>query len=962
MKKCLLIIFLLGFWLNLFSQEITVSGYVVCSGTRERIPGANVYEFNSKTGTTTNEYGFYNLTIPEKDSAIIVISHVAYSEVKYVIPSSKNLHLDIVMESGYLLKEVTVKDSSFIPIEKRLEISSVYLPLKQLEKIPSIIGEPDILRSMQLTPGVQTGGEGSVGIFVRGGSPEQNLFLIDDVPLYYVNHLGGFISVFNSNVIKSIKFYKGGFPANFGNRISSVMDVKMKDGNMQKFKGNLSVGLMSSNITLEGPLKVDTTSYVFSARRFMYDIIMLPLSYVILDDQSAAYTFYDLNFRITHKINKNNSVIMNSYLGNDRFIANSFFGFSESKTRIVSQWGNNLASFVWKHNYGNNLNSSISLSYSKYRTSINTKNILKDNSQNFESELKSFSGISDIISKIDFDYNICKNLKIQFGISGTYTSFLPGSYSYKSSINNLNVIDTSSNQIGINAFNNSAYLSGEFYLGKYLSGIIGLRMAHYNINSKNYFSPEPRTILSYQIPKAFTVKVSYSEMHQSLHMLSSTGVGIPIDRWFPATHNIAPSHSRQVDFGIARSFFDNALEFSVDAYYKELDNLITYKEGFSFAGFADDWTNFLEIGGDGKSKGVEFFLNKTRGRMTGFLSYTLSRTTRQFENINNGEEYFYKYDRTHDIAIVWAFDLKDNVNIAASWVYGTGNAISLPTGIINTIEQDVNFENQNNSYNYNQTAFIYDGVNNHRMRAYHRLDFGVNFIKSTKWGERILNISIYNVYNRQNPYYYFMQFDDVMNKYNLKQQSLFPFMPTVSYSVNFNKVSIGEGLEQYKRTKAEWLANSSKNNIGLQFNKWLGYGDGWDMNVFALRYGYSVKKYLRIGAEFSGYRRERYIGANYGSIINHNLNIGLFVRCKYSKLKYLHPFFETSCYYSYNYFITENEPRFVEHQHITGYIAPGITLNVLKGGLNFDIFYKFAPLEIIDSKKSVITWRIGFNF
>ncbi|MDD3741293.1 MAG: TonB-dependent receptor plug domain-containing protein [Bacteroidales bacterium] len=946
MKRLSLFISVLVLFSGLSAQNITISGYIVCDGTRDRIPDTEVIETNSGIGTTSNEYGFYKLKIPSGDSAIISVSHVAYKAVKYVISAHKNLHLDIVLTPGYILKEVTIRDTSRTIIERRLEAGTIYLPISQINKINSVSGEPDILRVLQLTPGVGSGNEGSAGIYVRGGGSEQNLYLIDGVALYGVNHLGRFMSVFDAESVESVELIKGGFPANYGNRLSSVLDVKLKEGNKEMLRGNFTLGLINTKISLQGPISSGKTAYMFSARRFMYDLILYPASTAFLDDQIAGYTFYDLNMKLNHYMNDKNSLSFVSYHGNDKLNILTYNTNSSGGTnRIGLGWGNKMLSLGWNHLYGDRIKSQVNLSFVNYSSSNMSASLSNIEDVYSKGKYKSKSGISDLMLKADFDYRIWKKSFIKAGISSTLYTCKPFSYSYFSSINDSIIADSYLNAETINTVGNSIYLLGELYAGKYLSANTGFRMTGYFTGKKVYWEPEPRVLLMLRIPKVFTVKAGYSVMYQNIIGITGSDTDISIETWLNSTELVPPSRSVQYDVGLARSFNEGMCELSVEAYYKEMSNLTMLKPGVDFGAIYSNWEYLVEKNGLGKSKGVELFLNKTRGRSTGFISYTLSRTTRQFENINNGEEFLYRFDKTHSFNIVFTYNLKDNVNLSANWVFASGSPISIPTDVIYTPE--------------NEPAFIYDGINNYRMKDYHRLDLGINFIKSTKWGEKTLSFSIYNVYNRQNPYFYFMDFNYEQSRYLLKQQSLFPFMPAVSYSINFNKVSIAEGIEQYKTTKAEWLSNSSRNNIGLQFNKWMGYGDGWNIYVFAARYGYGIKKYLRVGAEFSGFVRERMRNEIQ---INPNLNFGVFARGKICKLKYLHPFVETSFYYSYNYFVREDEPDYIEHKYISGYIAPGVTLNLAKGGLNFDIFYKFSPHEMIDGRKSVITWRICLNF
>ncbi len=769
-----------------YSQNITISGYISDNETGEKLIGANIFESNAGRGATSNNYGFYSLTVPKSDSIFINISYIGYVSISDTIDVKSGLSKNYSLIPGTILAEVIVNANKGQITDKASEMSVISIPLSQIENLPSIGGESDIMKALQLMPGVSSGNEASSGIYVRGGTPDQNLILLDDVPLYYVNHLGGFVSTFNSDALSGIKLVKGGFPAIYGSRLSSVLDIRMKEGNMREFKGSGMIGMVASKVSIEGPIIKDTASYIVSFRRFMYDIFMLPLSEALTQGLAIGYNFYDFNAKVNYRFSDKDRLFLSVYLGDDRISFrrkdNSYY--SSSKIKINQDWGNNLFALRWNHIYGPKLFSNSILSYTRYRLLNDmSKNI--DDGSYVQSAYSSFiSGINDISAKIDFEYFALPAIKMKFGINSLYHTFTPGLASYNQNDNQGFDVDTTFGNYKLNAFEHAAYLSNEINLGGKLFGDIGGRFSLYQVNGKNYFSLEPRVLLSVPIGSYVILKSSYATMQQNVHLLTNSGVGIPTDLWLPATEKVNPAKSTQYAFGVSGLLFNSKYEISLEGYYKDMSNLIAYKEGASTVNATSDWQDKVETDGKGKSYGLEFLFQKKAGRTTGWVGYTLSRTTRQFSNINNGEPFNYKYDRTHDISIVFSHQINENIDISATWVYGTGNAFTMAVGRYDVINDASSWHNENgDDFTYNSQAYIYNGINNFRMRAYHRLDIGANFHKKTKWGERTWNVSIYNLYNRKNPYYYF--FDQVGSQMVLKQQSLFPIIPSVSYSFKF---------------------------------------------------------------------------------------------------------------------------------------------------------------------------------
>lgn len=796
-RSFLMVIFLLGWNFFAYSQSEkgTISGYIRDKKTGEDLIGATIFEANSGRGVISNNYGFYSLTIPLDTGIHLVISFVGYSSIDKELTIKEDQVQDFYLSSGSTLSEIVVTGDQGRPIERRNEMSVIRVPIKDVELLPSLSGESDIIKALQLMPGVQSGSEASSNLFVRGGSPDQNLILLDDVPLYYINHLGGFVSAFNTDAIKDVKLIKGGFPAHYGSRLSSIVDIRMKDGNANEFHGSGLLGIVDSKISIEGPIKKDTTSYIISFRRMLLDLFMRPLTKLLFNGSSIGYHFYDFNAKVNHRLSNKDRLYLSVYFGKDilGLFSKGDINGEKYKTKGHFKWGNNLFSFRWNHIYNHKLFSNFTLSYTRYKYYTDaTFDIGEDYS------LGSFlSGIYDVSAKIDYEYFITSTNKLRFGLGDVFHTFKPGLTNYihketgKPKIENL----FGQNQ-NIEGVEYMSYVEDEMSIGKHLNANMGLRFNSYDVNGKQFFSFEPRILLNILVANDFSLKASYAQMQQNIHLLTSTGTGMPIDLWMPATDIAKPEKSQQWALGLAKSLENGRFELSVEAYSKSMNNLITYKPGSSVLGNStENWERKVVTAGKGKAVGLEFLIQKKQGNTSGWIGYTLSKSTRHFANINQGKWYPFKYDRRHDFSIVITQRLNDHVDLSGTWVYGTGSALTLAVGayeVPSGIRDPFHFYFSGDDRN--EEIYVYNGKNNYRMRDFHRLNLGINFHKKKKWGERIWNISIYNVYNRQNPFYYFyenqVEYDDQGNQFTddkltLKQQSLFPIIPSASYSFKF---------------------------------------------------------------------------------------------------------------------------------------------------------------------------------
>ncbi|MEI6048826.1 MAG: TonB-dependent receptor [Bacteroidota bacterium] len=791
-KKFTIFLALCALFTHGYSQKVSISGYVTDAASGEIITGATITTADFLNYSISNSYGYYILTLNQsEDSVKLQTSYVGYSPSSFTIKPNQNLKVDFALINRNVLDEVIVIAEKPATYEKRKEMSVVSVPIGKVTVMPSLGGESDLLKSLQLMPGIQSGNEASSGLYVRGGSPDQNLMVIDDVPIYYVNHLGGFVSTFNSDAINSMKLVKGGFPAHYGSRLSSVVDIKMKEGNMKEFHGNAMIGMIASKIMVEGPIKKDTTSYMLSVRRFMYDLITRPLTRATsFNGTSVGYNFYDLNAKINHIISPKDRLYLSFYSGGDKMLTKQ--KTQTDLNKMILEWGNILGSFRWNHLYSDRLFSNLTLYSTRYRLANDFSSTFTYNNAKEKTSSNYWSGIVDVSVKADFDYFINQNYKVKFGGTSIFHNFNPNTTSYHY-VENSASVDTSFGSRKQNGFENAVYLENEISIGNRFFTNIGLRVTNYQTPNHNYVSYEPRFLSTFMITEKTLLKVSYSQMNQYIHLLTGLGPNMQNDIWVPVTDVIKPSLSTQFALGLEKTFRNGEYEVSLEGYHKTMNNLITYKDGVAILSSASDWQTQVETNGKGKSYGLEFLLQKTRGSATGWIAYTYSKTTRQFENKNFGRPYPFKYDRTHDISIVYLQKIKSNIQLSATWVYGTGNPYTLATGKFKMITGTDN--DLTNQSAYNTYGQVYNDLNSYRMRAYHKLDVGINFYKSVKRGERTWSINIYNLYNRQNPYYYFVdsiyQFDQngriipEATKTVIKQQSYFPIIPSFSYSLKF---------------------------------------------------------------------------------------------------------------------------------------------------------------------------------
>jgi len=811
MRKILLYILLAVSNIQLYAQKATISGMVTDSESGESLLSANVYNKESHTGTVTNNFGFFNLTL-SKGRNIIVCSYTGYNtrEIELILRKDTIIHFQLVPVIE--LEEVTITDRGPKHDVTSTMMDVIDLPVLKTKSMPVLLGEVDIIKSLQLMPGVSGGIEGSSGLYVRGGGPDQNLILLDGVPVYNANHLFGFFSVFNADAIKSVTLIKGGFPARYGGRLSSVIDIRMKDGNMKKFGGEASIGLLSSKAMIEGPIIKDRTSFIVTGRRTYLDALTYPFQILgNMINNGAGYKsfagayFYDVNAKVNHIFNDRNRLYISGYFGKDKFFSKSEYRY-ESPGELIYEhftneddllWGNATASLRWNHIFSPRMFSNMDFTFSNYKLSTGSFYELissKDTTIQTESQIANYySRIRDYGFKYQFEYRPAEKHLMRFGISNTLHYFSPGvgmekHHTYESTSD----IDSTYGELNLPANEFYAYMEDDFDLTRRLGINLGMHYSNFYVRDTLYHSIEPRISIRYLITDDISVKAGYIWMTQYLHLLTNSTIGLPTDLWIPATDLLDPQKSWQASIGAVYQIKNN-YELSIEGYYKDMWNLTEYSEGASFTNVDDNWESVIEQG-NGRSFGIEFLFQKTQGNTTGWIGYTLSKTDRQFENISFGRVFPYKYDRRHDISVVVTHKFNERIDIGCTWVFATGNAFTLGDEFYVSNETYENILDPDRLSPFAPESPVkfnsyFKYRNSYRMPDYHRLDLGVNFHKQRKVFYTTFSLGIYNVYAHQNPIYVkeTISFNEETLRWEpaLKQLSILTFIPYFRYSVKF---------------------------------------------------------------------------------------------------------------------------------------------------------------------------------
>ena len=750
---------------SVFAQEKhTVSGEVTDAETGEALIGVTIYTADKTFGTMSNAYGFYSLTLAAGKQTVLY-SFVGYATQQRSINLNANTSINIQLSSNETtLNEVVVSAEKRDKNIAVTQMSGEKLDMNTINKLPVLFGERDLLKSIQLLPGISTVSEGGNGFSVRGGSIDQNLILLDEVPVYSASHLMGFFSVFNADAIKGMTVYKSGIPANYGGRAASVLDIAMRDGNMKQFQGSGGIGLLASRLTLEGSVMRDKMSFIVSGRRSYADLMAKGVDKI---EGGTEMYFYDLNAKVNYKINDRNRIFLSSYFGKDDF------GFNN----LGMDWGNTTGTLRWNHLFSSRLFSNTTALYSEY-----------DYGFNFGDEGSMSSGIKDISLKQDFTWYANPQNTMKFGLNTTRHTFYPGKFLFKD--NSISGIRIAEKQ----ALESSVYICNEQKAGQFVIDY-GIRASVFNQFGtgdnitydddnnivgrvhfgkgeimKSFYGFEPRLGANYRYNDNSSVKISYNRMMQYLHLMSNSTSGQPTDTWTPSTFNINPTSVNQYSVGFFRNFRDNAYEFSLESYYKTMKNISDYKDGTEVMLNKDIESYVLQ--GNGRSYGLEFYLKKKHGKFTGWVSYTLSKTENKIEGINNGDWYDSSYDKIHDVSVVTSFQATPRLAVSTNWIYYTGNAVTFPSGKYEIDGKQVPYYTERNGY---------------RMPDYHRLD--LNFHLEGKGKGRIKSswdLSLYNVYNQMNAY--LINFRENETKPNVTEavkMSLFGIVPSVSWNFRF---------------------------------------------------------------------------------------------------------------------------------------------------------------------------------
>ncbi len=807
LKSHSIVVWLVAIWSlcgALSAQNITVSGHMYEKGSRESLPGGLIYDPVSQKFTNANSYGFYSLTLPYHDGLFLVFNNFGYVNDTLRITAAEDREYDAYLSKVQLLEtvDITAEKTS----TEQVQMSAIKLSTKEIKSVPMLFGEKDVFKTLLLMPGVQSASEGTSGIYVRGGGPDQNLIILDEATIYNASHLLGFFSIFNGDAIKSVELIKGGFPARYGGRLSSVIDINMKDGNKESYHCEGGVGIISSNVMAEGPIIKDKASFMISGRTTYMDLFIVPIMKIMSKGSTAGYYFFDLNGKFNFNLGKKDKLYLSAYFGRDKFHMAQSDGHvgNSDKYRVGLFWQNATATARWNHLFTNKIFSNLSFVFSDYKmnTYMRYKYYYGPNDPDNESFSSDFnSGIRDYTLKYDIAYHPNASHHLLAGAAVTYHEARPNAMTVKADSLTLRQAEKE------RGLEYAVYVEDEINIRNRFRINPGVRLVAFSVPHKTWFSPEPRLSMSYNFLPNLALKASYAMMSQNMILLSTSTIGLPTDLWVPVTDRVRPQRSQQVALGLHYDLKKPKLSFSLEGYYKRMNNILAYKEGTSY--FTDlieqvleeslgeqsqgQWENNVTAG-KGWSYGVEFLVRKEVGKFTGWIGYTLSWTKQQFDELNFGEPFFARYDRRHDVSIVLMYSPNKKINLSLSWVFATGNAVTLPTSVYEaqTLESSLSqLLPSQDDFIVNSTGFVenYGKKNDFRMKPFHHLDIGVQFIKPHKKnnGQSIFEVSVYNLYNHHNPFFYYTEqvFVNGKAEYRLKQISIFPIIPTFTYHFKF---------------------------------------------------------------------------------------------------------------------------------------------------------------------------------
>lgn len=807
-------------------SRFTISGYVEDAESGEKLIGATIYAPELKAGTVANKYGFYSLTLPASEVVKIVVSFVGYKVQILHISNRKDVVMNIRLTPEPTSNETEIVGERVENIIQSTRMGTIDVPIEQIRKVPAILGERDLLKAIQLLPGVKGGTEGSSGLYVRGGGPDQNLILLDGAPVYNASHLFGFFSVFNTDAIQHVELTKGGFPARYGGRLSSVLDISMKEGNLREWQADGGVGIISSRLTVQGPLIKDKMSVLVSGRRTYADVLARPIIRSLNargegPGGEVGYYFYDLNAKLNYIISPKDRVYLSTYSGKDHAYTNIIqnneldnlaLGLSISTSESTKgdlKWGNQTTTFRWNHLFSKQLFANTMMTYSDYTFNIDLGYEYKrsENGKLIERDYQRaqyLSGITDKSARIDFDYLPIPAHAIKFGALGIWHAYRPGAASLRTEETGVAPRDTTlaPKTTLTKATELAAYIEDDWAISEKMKFNVGLHASGFQVGKTFYPSLQPRFAFRY-LTGAYAFKASFVTMRQYVHLLANSGVGLPTDLWLPATERVKPQSAWQAALGISRVFSEAGIEASIEGYYKPMKNLIEYKVGANFLNDpTTDWQDKVEIG-NGEAYGLEFFLQKKTGRTSGWIGYTLSWSNRTFPNLNNGLTFPYRYDRRHDLAVVVSHKISEKADFAFNWVYGSGNAVTLAQARFRGMDQlpgdpiglvGGGFRGQ--LHDPRMVLTDYGSRNGYRTTAMHRLDVALNIHRNKSMaflGNRIRTwtFGAYNAYNHKNPFYIYLStryefpdgfFGEPKMTTQYRQVSIVPVIPSISYT------------------------------------------------------------------------------------------------------------------------------------------------------------------------------------
>ncbi len=755
----------LGIAQDASDTKYTISGFVTDAESGETLPSAHIYDIGRRIGTVTNAFGFYSLTLPA-DSVTLVVSYLGFAEAAYGLLLTEDMKLDVsLIPVDVLADNLIIIAERTEPIEQSVRMSTTSIPISEVRSLPAVLGEVDLLRSLQLLPGVQSGGEAASGLFVRGGSGDQTLLLLDGARVYNAYHLFGFYSVFNADALKHVELTKGGFPARYGGTLASVVEVGMKEGNTKRYSADAAIGVVSAKAIFEGPIMRDKASFIVSGRRTFLDLIARPF---MEDDEVTTFGFYDVNAKVNAQVAPNDRLYFSVYHGRDGF---SYREQSPWEYRAYLKWGNVTSTFRWNHVFGDKLFGNLTVTASDYEFETGF-----DEREGRTTVVSSdyISGIREFGMKVDMDYSPSSAHYIRFGGQAKYHRFNSGAVRF-SSPDDQGVLTN----LGRNIFygtRGALYAEDDITFSEQLKVNVGLRLSSFAITNRLFTALEPRLSIRYLLAGGWALKGSYARMQQYIFLLRNSGVALPTDLWLPSTSRVPPQDGHVGAVGVARSISGGRYELSIEGYYRTMDNAVEYENAARFLGISDDWQDKV-VRGRGWAYGGELLLRKQAGRTTGWIGYTLAWAYRQFDELNNGNKFPYQFDRRHDVSVVVTHRVRPSIELSGIWTFATGSSISLPSHIYRGLSSVL----VECTRCYIES---YTSRNNYRLASYHRLDLGVNFIKRKNGREKTFSLGAYNAYNRKNPFFLYPS-TDRNGKDVLKQVSLLPIVPYVTYRRTF---------------------------------------------------------------------------------------------------------------------------------------------------------------------------------